>query len=124
MDYSPPGSSVLGDSPGKNTGVGCNALLQGIFPTQGSNPGFLHCRRILYQLSHKGSPVFRRILYQLSQSRNSLPGGYFTSQEFLDFDPMDHSLAGSSVLGILPARILDWVGVSASASVLSMNIQD
>ena len=48
----------------------------------------------------------------------------FTNQEFLDFDPMDHSLAGSSVLGILPARILDWVGVSASASVLSMNIQD
>ena len=34
-----PGSSVLGASPGKNTGVGCHALLQGIFPTQGSNPG-------------------------------------------------------------------------------------
>ena len=37
MDGSPPGSSVHGDSPGKNTGVGCHALLQGIFPTQGSN---------------------------------------------------------------------------------------
>ena len=37
MDCSPPGSSVHGDSPGKNTGVGCCALLQGIFPTQGSN---------------------------------------------------------------------------------------
>ena len=37
MDYSPPGSSVHGDSPGKNTGVGCHALLQEIFPTQGSN---------------------------------------------------------------------------------------
>ena len=35
MDCSPPGSSVHGDSPGKNTGVGCHALLQGIFPTQG-----------------------------------------------------------------------------------------
>ena len=68
--------------------------------------------------------VFRRILYQLSQSRNSLPDGYFTSQEFLDFDPVDHSLPGSPVLGILQATILDWVGVSASASVLSMNIQD
>ena len=43
------------DSPGKNTGVGCHALLQGIFPTQGSNPGLLHCRRILYRLSHQGS---------------------------------------------------------------------
>ena len=39
MHCSPPGSSVHGDSPGKNTGVGCHALLQGIFPTQGSNPG-------------------------------------------------------------------------------------
>ena len=43
-------------SPGLNTGVGSLSLLQGIFPTQGSNPGLLHCRQILYQLSHKGSP--------------------------------------------------------------------
>ena len=39
MDCSLPGSSVHGDSPGKNIGTGCHALLQGIFPTQGSNPG-------------------------------------------------------------------------------------
>ena len=56
MDHSPPGSSVLGDSSGKNTKVGCHSLLQGIFPTQGSNLGLRHCRRILYQLSHLGSP--------------------------------------------------------------------
>ena len=43
-------------SPGKNTGVSCHFLLQGIFPTQGSNPGLLHCRQILYRLSHQGSP--------------------------------------------------------------------
>ena len=49
MDCSPPGSSVHGDSPGKNTGVDCHALLQGIFPTQELNRGLLHCRRILYQ---------------------------------------------------------------------------
>ena len=48
MDYSLPGSSVLGDSPGKNTGVGCHALLQGIFPTQGSNPGLPYCGRIFF----------------------------------------------------------------------------
>ena len=42
------------NSRGQNTGVGCHALLQGIFPTQGSNPGLLPCRRILYQLTHKG----------------------------------------------------------------------
>ena len=44
------------NSLGQNTGVGSLSLLQGIFPTQGSNPGLLHSRRILYQLSHKGSP--------------------------------------------------------------------
>ena len=47
------------DSPGKNTGVGCHALLQGIFPAQGLNPHLshhLHCRWILYPLSHLGSP--------------------------------------------------------------------
>ena len=44
------------NSPGKNTGVDSLSLLQGIFPTQGLNPGLLHCRRILYQLSYQGSP--------------------------------------------------------------------
>ena len=44
-------------SPGQNTGVGSLSLLQGIFSTQRSNPGLPHCRRILYQLSHKGSPI-------------------------------------------------------------------
>ena len=56
MDCSPPGSSVRGDSPGKNTRVGCHALLQEIFLTQGSNPGLPHCRQILYPLSHQGQP--------------------------------------------------------------------
>ena len=45
------------DSPGKNTGVGSRSLLQGIFPTQGLNPGLPYCRWILYQLSHQGSPL-------------------------------------------------------------------
>ena len=44
------------NSPGQNTGVGSLPLLQGIFPTQGLNPGLPHCRQILYQLNHKGSP--------------------------------------------------------------------
>ena len=59
MGCSPPGSSVHGDSPGKNTRVGCRALLQGIFPTQESNPHLqclLHCRQVLYPRSHLGSP--------------------------------------------------------------------
>ena len=48
------------DSPGQNTGVGSLSLLQGIFPTQGSNPGLRHCRWILYQLSHQGCPLGTR----------------------------------------------------------------
>ena len=44
------------NSPGQNIGVGNLSLLQGIFPTQGSNPGLPHCRLILYELSHRGSP--------------------------------------------------------------------
>ena len=43
------------DSPGKNTEVACHFLLQGIFPTQGSNLGLQHCRQMLYRLSHQGS---------------------------------------------------------------------
>ena len=57
------------DSPGKNTGVGYHALLQGIFPIQGSNPGLLHCRRILYHLSHQGSPrILEWVAYLLSSN--------------------------------------------------------
>ena len=52
------------NSPGQNTGVGSHSLLQGIFPTQGSNPGLLHCRWILYQLSH------REVHKQVSQNVN------------------------------------------------------
>ena len=55
QDQKRPGVPPLGshwDFPGKNTGVGCHALLLGIFPTQGLNPGLSHCRQILYHLSH------------------------------------------------------------------------
>ena len=48
------------NSPGQNTEVGSRSLLQGIFPTQESNPGLSHCRQILYQLSHKWSPILMR----------------------------------------------------------------
>ena len=55
------------DSPDKNTGVGCHALLQGIFPTQGSNPDLLLCRQILYHLRHWGSPrILEWVAYPFS----------------------------------------------------------
>ena len=56
MDCNSVGSSVHGDSPGKNTGGGCRALLLGSSPTQGLNPGLPHCRLILYHLSHQRRP--------------------------------------------------------------------
>ena len=57
MDCSLPGSSLCPwDFPGKNTGMSCHFLLQGIFPTQGSNLGLPHCRQTLHRLSHQGSP--------------------------------------------------------------------
>ena len=70
VDCSPPGSSVHG-IPGKNTGVGCHSLLQGIFPTLGSNSGLLHCRRILYHLSHQGS-------YSLGKRKHEMSSTHFT----------------------------------------------
>ena len=62
------------NSPGQNTGVGRFSLLQGIFPTQQSNPGLPHCRWILYQLSHKGSP-------RIPERGLSLLQGIFPTQE-------------------------------------------
>ena len=61
------------NSPGQNTGAGSLSLLQGIFSTQGSNPGLPHCRQMLYQLSHKGSPP-KRLL------SNREPGLYIRAQ--------------------------------------------
>ena len=63
------------NSLGQNTGVGSLSLLQGIFPTQGLNPGLLHCRQILYQLSHKGNPKNTGV------GSLALLQGIFTTQE-------------------------------------------
>ena len=77
------------NSPGQNTGVGSLSLLQGIFSTQGLNPGLLHCRQILYQLSHKGSPrIPEWVAYTFSSGSSwpknrtgvsCLPGRFFTN---------------------------------------------
>ena len=89
MGCSPPGSSVHGDFPGKDTGVGCHALLQGTFPTQGSNTGLPHCRQILYHISHQGSPwTLEWVAYPFSRESSCpgnragiscIVGGFFTS---------------------------------------------
>ena len=85
----PHGLYHLWNSPGQNTGVGSHSLLQGIFPTQGSNPGLLHCRQILYQLSHGGIlRILEWVAYSFfsrsSQPRNRtgvpcIAGGFLTN---------------------------------------------
>ena len=95
------GRSVVSDSlqphglfsswnfPGENTGVGSLSLLRGVFPTQGLNPGLRHCRRILYQLNHKGSPrILEWVSFPFSRGSSwprdrtwvsCIEGGFFTS---------------------------------------------
>ena len=60
------------NSPGQNTGVGSHSLLQGIFPTQGSNPGLLHHRQILHQLSHKECSKLERTCSSLNYSNSNI----------------------------------------------------
>ena len=93
------------NSPGQNTGVGSCSLLQGIFPTQGSNPGLPHCRWILYQLNHKGSPrILEWIAYPFSsrssQTRSQtgvscIAGRFFTNWSYQG-SSYAHSVSKSS----------------------------
>ena len=93
MDCSQPGSSVHGNSPGRNTGVGGHALLQGIFPTQGPNPGLPQCRQKFYCLSHQGNP---RILEQVAYpSPGDLPdSGMEPGSPVLQADSLSAELPG------------------------------
>ena len=176
---------------GQNTGVGSLSLLQGIFPTQRSNPSLPHCRQVLYQLSHQGSPrILEWVAYPFF-SRSSWPRNWTGISSFAGdslpaklprkphsfsssvaqscpilCDPMDHSMSGlpvhpnswsllklMSIESVMPSNHLilcrpllllpsvfpsmrvftmsqffasggQSIGISASASVLPMNIQD
>ena len=84
MDCSPSGSSVHGGSPGKNTGMGCHSLLQGIFPTRGSNPGLQCCRWILYHLHHQGSPrILEWVAYPFSPPHLGIEPGLLQCRQIL-----------------------------------------
>ena len=120
------------NSPGQNTGVGSLSLLQGIFPTQGSNPGLPHCRWILYQLSYQGRPGYSLTsLYFIVQNIPTWnqPGSFYIPGELGFFnwrmvatakslqlcstlcDRVDSSPSGSRVPGILQARTLEWAAI-------------
>ena len=104
VDCGPPGSSVYGHSPGKNTAVGCRALLQGIFPTQGSNYVSCISRWVLYHWYHLGSPL-------VTQSCPTL------------CNLMDCSPTGSFVHGTPQARILECVAIPLSGDLLIPGIE-
>ena len=87
----PMGSLCPWNSPGKNTGVDSCSLFQGIFPTQESNPGLLHRRRILYQLSYQGSLGFTELL---------LISGNFPDGSVVKNPPTDAGDAGD--MGLIP----------------------
>ena len=93
--YNLPGSSAHGDSPGKNTGMGCHALLQGIFPTQGSNQVFSIVGKFFYHLSQQWTSEVAQLCPILC-------------------NPMDYSPPGFSIHGIFQARVLEWVAISFS----------
>ena len=96
------------NSSGQNTGVGSLSLLQGIFPTQGSNPGLLHFRQILYHLSHRKNNRFLWFSITAAAAAKSLQSCPALC------DPIDSSPPGSPVPGILQARTLEWVAISFS----------
>ena len=96
------------DFPGKNTRVECHYLLQGIFLTQRLNLGLRHCRRILCHLSWSHGPHGQK---EEPQIRNACAKSL--SRDWL-CDPMDCNQSGSSVHGILQARILEWVAIFSS----------
>ena len=105
------------NSPCQNTGMHSLSLLQGIFPTQGSNSGLPHCRRILYQLSHKGSPrILEWVAYPFSsrssQLRNQIgvsciAGGFFTNKG--DGGPLLHYHRCLNYCFIIPVYLSKWI---------------
>ena len=95
----PHGLSSPKNSPGQHTGVGSLSLLQGIFPTQGLNPGLLHYRQILYQLSHKGRPrILEWVAYPFS--RRSSWHWNWTRSPTLQVDSLPTELSGKSIFCI------------------------
>ena len=86
--------------PGKNAGVGSYSLLQGIFPTQGLNPGLPHCRQVLYQLSHQGKPrILEWVAYSFS-SESSWPRNQ-TEVSCISGDSSPPELLGKTVKAIV-----------------------
>jgi len=95
------------NSPGQNTGVGSLPLFQGIVPTQGPNPGLQRCRWILYQLSHKGSPIWNPLMVYSFTLLWALDCFQLHSLMFtIKLVPNNHHEAKTHDIGFLHLRIL------------------
>ena len=90
---------------GKSTGVGCHFLLQGIFLTQGSNPGLPHCRQMLYHLSHLGSPKSTIVNIKNSCSYPWLRK--FIHTKMVDEVKVSHGVFQSNFIN-LKSKQIDW----------------
>ena len=126
----------MGNSPGKNTGVGCHFFILGIFPIQGPNLSLLRCRQILYHWAIRDAPphskgvpyLFKHLpvigiqfnfqIFAPKKKKREAPikrlwkwNCSFVSDSWW---PMDYRLPGFSVYGILQARVLKWVAFSFS----------
>ena len=135
-------------SPGQNTGVGSRSLLQGIFPTQGLSPVLLHCRQILYQLSHHGVQFSHSVMskslwrhepqHARTPCASPTPGVYpnscplsrwchptiSSSVVLFSSCPQSFLVSGSFQMSQFSASDGQSIGVSASTSVPPMNTQD
>ena len=101
MDCSRPGSSIHGNSPGKNTGVDCHSLLQGVFPTQGSNPRLsrlLHWQVGPWPLTPPGKPIFAACYFILFQPASGTKTQHFKSL-ISDYSYFPLEMFSNSVLG-------------------------
>ena len=114
-------NSVVWNSPGQNTGVGSLSLLQGIFPSQGPNPRLPHCRQILYQLSHKGTPgILGWVTYPFSsrspwsrdQTRVScVAGQFFTNCVIRDLWESSLKLVSKRLISGTVLRLLEGLSI-------------
>ena len=106
MGYNPPGSSVHGDSTGRNTGVCFHALLQRTFPIQGMNLGLLYYRQILSHLSHKESYIYFIYIYE-SESLSVVSDPLRPHGLYLPWNSPGQNTGGdchSLLQGILPSQ--------------------
>ena len=121
------------NSAGKNTGVGCQTPLQAIFPTQGMNLGLLHCRQILYCLSHKGNPWFMAWIY--SDLFNSVPkllllcmvsqwASYLISNSVIPILYKVKLKLGGRVTSLFSVRLQDWSSNSGPFYCIVLNANE